>query len=104
MIDPFRFWNDLRLRVRALLFGRRVEQELDEELRFHLEMAARKNAAKGASGTEAARLARVRFGGIDPVKDTFFTMLDGMRCSDTSAGTPNTRLSTPAGRPASHHA
>src|ERR1700676_5568532 len=69
MIDPFRFWNDLRLRVRALLFGRRVEQELDEELRFHLEMAARKNAAKGASGAEAARLARLRFGGLDPVKE-----------------------------------
>jgi predicted permease len=64
-----RFWSDLKLRVRALLFGRRVERELDEELRFHLEKSARKNAVAGASSEEAARLARVRFGGIDPVKE-----------------------------------
>src|SRR5574340_1635449 len=59
-------WADLALRIRALLHPRRVEQELDEELRFHLEMEARKNAASGA---EAARVARVRFGGLDQVKE-----------------------------------
>ena len=58
--------HDLFLRIRALFLRRRVEQELDEELRFHLEMAARKNAAMGS---DAARLARVRFGGIDSVKE-----------------------------------
>jgi predicted permease len=58
--------HDLFLRIRTLFLRRRVEQELDEELRFHLEMAARKNAAKGP---DAARLARVRFGGIDSVKE-----------------------------------
>src|SRR5674536_376208 len=39
--------------------------------------------------------------GIEPVKEIFFTALAGIRCSDTVAGTPNTRLSTPAGSPAS---
>src|SRR3954451_18917215 len=39
--------------------------------------------------------------GIEPVNDTLRTMSDGMRYSDTSAGTPNTILSTPAGTPAS---
>jgi predicted permease len=58
--------HDLYLRIRALFLRRRVEQELDEELRFHLEMAARKNAREGS---DAARLARVRFGGIDSVKE-----------------------------------
>jgi predicted permease len=58
--------HDLFLRIRALFLRRRVEQELDEELRFHLEMATRKNAAEGS---DAARLARVRFGGIDSVKE-----------------------------------
>src|SRR5580658_2330716 len=57
---------DLFLRVRGLFLRRRVEQELDEELRFHLEMAARKNAV---DGPDAARLARIRFGGIDSVKE-----------------------------------
>lgn len=61
--------HDLLLRIRGLFLRRRAEQELDEELRFHLEMAARKNRAAGAGGGEAERLARVRFGGIDPVKE-----------------------------------
>jgi predicted permease len=61
--------HDLLLRIRGFFLRRRVEQELDEELQFHLEMEARKNAAKGISGPEAARLARVRFGGLDPTKE-----------------------------------
>ena len=35
-------WNDLWLRLRALARHRRAESELDEELRFHMEMEARK--------------------------------------------------------------
>ncbi len=62
-------WHDLGLRIRALILRQRVEDELDEELRFHLEMETRKNAAKGAGGAEAARLARLRLGGLDPVKE-----------------------------------
>src|ERR1700683_5216169 len=58
--------HDLWLRIRGFFLRRRAEQELDEELRFHLEMAARKNAAEGP---DAARLARIRFGGIDSVKE-----------------------------------
>ena len=61
--------SDLLLRIRGLFLRRRAEQELDEELRFHLEMAARRNASTGANDEEAALLARVRFGGIDPVKE-----------------------------------
>jgi predicted permease len=58
--------HDLLLRIRGLFLRRRAEQELDEELRFHLEMSARKNAAAGA---DAGRLAQVRFGTIDSVKE-----------------------------------
>ena len=29
-------WNDLAMRLRALVSRRRVESELDEELSFHL--------------------------------------------------------------------
>ena len=39
--------------------------------------------------------------GIEPVNDTLRTIGDAIRCSETFAGTPNTRLSTPAGTPAS---
>jgi hypothetical protein len=38
---------DLWLRLRALLFRRRVEHELQEKLDFHIEMQARKNRSAG---------------------------------------------------------
>jgi len=48
-------WSDLLLRLRALLVWRRVEHELDEELRFHIEMQTGKNVEAGMNAREAAR-------------------------------------------------
>src|SRR5579862_93183 len=62
-------WKDLLLRLRALILRKRVEHELDEELQFHLEMEARKNTAAGAREAEATHLARIRFGGLQQVKE-----------------------------------
>ena len=62
-------WTDLILRLRALLTHNRAEGELDEELRFHMEMEARKHQAAGLSGEEARRSARVRFGGVEQVRE-----------------------------------
>ncbi|PYT20398.1 MAG: hypothetical protein DMG57_42275 [Acidobacteria bacterium] len=62
-------WNDLLLRLRALVFRRRVDHELNEELRFHIEMQTRKNLAAGMSAREATRRARVQFGGFDQAKE-----------------------------------
>ena len=76
-------WTDLMLRLRALLFRRRVEQELDEEMKFHLEMAARKQAAAGMEEAEALRLARVQFGGVEQVKEECRT-LRGTQFIETS--------------------
>ena len=39
--------------------------------------------------------------GMEPVNVTLRMAGEGMRCSDTSDGTPNTTFSTPRGRPAS---
>lgn len=61
--------RDLWFRVRALLGRGRMQDELDEELAFHLEMEARKLAAEGLSPGEARRLARVRFGGVERQKE-----------------------------------
>src|SRR5215468_6716222 len=54
-------WKDIVLRLRALVFRRQVEQDLQDELQFHLEMQARKHA----DSAEAQRQARVKFGSID---------------------------------------
>src|SRR2546430_3064175 len=62
-------WSDLLLRLRALLVWRRVEHELDEELRFHIEMQTRRNVEAGMDAHEAARRARVQFGGVEQAKE-----------------------------------
>src|SRR6266705_1586506 len=62
-------WNDLLLRLRALVFRNRVESELEDELESHIEMQARKNLAAGMSEAEALRRARVQFGGAEQVKE-----------------------------------
>lgn len=55
-------WRDLRLRLRALVLRRRTEQELDEELAFHIEREAHKHIVAGMSRDESLARARARFG------------------------------------------
>jgi predicted permease len=62
-------WHDLMLRGRALTFPKRVERDLEDELDFHIEMEARKNVAAGMNQAEAARRARVQFGGATQVRE-----------------------------------
>ncbi len=55
--------------LRALFGKQRLEEELDEELRFHLEKEMEQNLARGMSPEEARRAALVSFGGVEPVKE-----------------------------------
>jgi hypothetical protein len=48
----------VRLILRSLLLGNRVEAELDEEFQFHLEREIQKNIAAGLTSSEAQRKAR----------------------------------------------
>jgi putative ABC transport system permease protein len=58
-----------RQRLRALLRRGDVERELDEELRFHLELETEKNRGLGMDTAEARRRARVAFGGVERFKE-----------------------------------
>lgn len=61
--------KDVWFRLKAL-FGRRgLDRDLDEEVRFHLEMEAEKHRARGLSAEEAYRRARVSFGGEERFKE-----------------------------------
>jgi predicted permease len=62
-------FNDLKLRVRALLRPNRVEQELDEELAFQIEREARKLIDEGMTPAEARERAQARFGSTALVAD-----------------------------------
>ena len=66
-------FNDLKLRLRALLRPNRVEQELDEELAFHIERETRKLIDEGMTPAEARGRAQARFGS---------TALAADRCRD----------------------
>ncbi|MPY91070.1 MAG: FtsX-like permease family protein [Luteitalea sp.] len=57
--------SDVLIRVRSLLRRSRVEEELHEELRFHLEYQARKYVEAGMNPEEAQRRARTSLGGLD---------------------------------------
>ncbi len=61
--------SDVRIRLRALFQRRAVEEELDEELHFHLERQTEKYIASGLTRAEATRRARLDFGGADQIKE-----------------------------------
>jgi predicted permease len=50
--------------LRALVPGNGPEREMEEEVRFHLEMATRRNVERGMSPDEARRRALAAFGGV----------------------------------------
>ena len=58
------FWKGVVLRVRALLFRRRMDEELKEELQSHIQMQAWKNRRSEPDPAEAMRLARLQFGSL----------------------------------------
>src|SRR5262245_53649043 len=62
-------FNKLRLRLRALFFRSKIENELEAEVRFHLEKEIERNIAHGMSPEEARYAALRSFGGIDQVKE-----------------------------------
>src|SRR5262245_13791521 len=66
-------FNDLKLRIRTLLRRNRVEQDLEEELAFHIEREARKLIDEGMTPAEARERAQARFGS---------TALAADRCRD----------------------
>jgi putative ABC transport system permease protein len=64
-----RLWAYVAEAFSALFRRGRVEEELDEEVRFHLEMEIEKNLRAGMTPEEARRVARLRFGGVEQVKE-----------------------------------
>src|SRR5262245_3113730 len=57
------------LRWRSLTRRRRVERDLDDEIRYHLEAEIDRLAASGIDPGDARRFALGRLGGVDAVKE-----------------------------------
>src|SRR5262244_2366832 len=56
-------------RLYGLLRKDRIEQEMDDEMRFHLLMRTRRNIERGMRLAEAELEARRRFGNVGRIKD-----------------------------------
>jgi hypothetical protein len=69
MILGGKMFNDLLIRLRALLQRKAVESELDDELRFHFDQQVEKFVQSGWPLAEARRRARIVFGGSDQIKE-----------------------------------
>src|SRR5882724_12608807 len=58
-------------RLGALVEHKRLERELDEEVRFHLEMQIEDNLKAGMNPAEARYAAMRNFGGLEHMKETY---------------------------------
>jgi putative ABC transport system permease protein len=59
----------LRMSLRSLLFKSRAEREMDQELRFHIEMQTALNMGKGMAPEQARTEALREFGGVEKFKE-----------------------------------
>jgi predicted permease len=66
---PPRLHRRVSMALRSFLRHRTAEQELDDELRFHLEQLEAQAVARGEDPGEARRLARRQMESVDYVKD-----------------------------------
>jgi predicted permease len=69
MIDSASPIARLARRLRSLVFKRKAEHDMDEEMRFHLEMEAAELVRSGLDPTAARRRAMVSFGGMERFKE-----------------------------------
>ena len=63
------WYHELAASVAAVFRRRHQDSEMDEEMRFHLEMEARRHVAAGMSEAEARRRAHRDFGGVERYKE-----------------------------------
>ena len=66
---PEHWLHTLPLRLRSLFHRNQVEQDLSEELQYHLEQKTKEYTASGMAPEEARRKARREFGGIEQTKE-----------------------------------
>ena len=66
---PEHWWYTAPLRIRSIFRRRRVESEMEEELRFHLEHRIEEGIANGLSPEDARRGALLAMGGLDQRKE-----------------------------------
>jgi predicted permease len=70
-------WRIVLARCRALLWPRRVRDEIGEELAFHIEMRTQDNIRCGMSPADAHRAAALAFGSVANIKEVSYDIRGG---------------------------
>src|SRR5713226_5425515 len=68
-MEPTRWWYTLPLRLKSIFRRQRTDQELDQEVAYHLDMQIKKNLAQGMTEQEARTAALLQFGGVTQRKE-----------------------------------
>src|SRR6058998_4244808 len=63
-------WRKLELRLRALFQKRKLDAEMDDEMRSHIEMQTQENLDAGMNPAEARYAALRQFGRVESIKET----------------------------------
>jgi predicted permease len=66
---PERWFYKLPLRIRSLFDRQKADQELDEELQYHVEQETQQHIAAGMTPQDARRAALVEIGGLEKRKE-----------------------------------
>src|ERR1700704_5539111 len=86
-------------RLTALFRRRRLEDDLDDELRSHLQMSAELNLRKGMTPADARREALRSFGGLEQTKELYREQR-GLPMIETTLQALRFRLRSPPRHPA----
>ncbi|HTT17467.1 MAG TPA: ABC transporter permease [Candidatus Sulfotelmatobacter sp.] len=74
---PARWLKKLSFWLRLLLHRRELDQELDDEIAYHLEAKIEDNVEKGMVPEEARRAARIELGGVEQVRENMRAVRPG---------------------------
>src|SRR3989442_14244347 len=64
------WWRKLQVRLHALFQKRKLDDEMDEEMRSHIEMQTQENIDAGMKPEEARYAALRQFGWVESIKET----------------------------------
>src|SRR5881398_813339 len=64
------WWRKLQLRIRALFQKRKLDADMDAEMRAHIEMQTQENLNSGMNPEEARYAALRQFGWVESIKET----------------------------------
>ncbi|HKS81595.1 MAG TPA: ABC transporter permease [Candidatus Acidoferrales bacterium] len=72
-----RWFKKLSFWLRLLLHRRELDQDLDDEIAYHLEAKTEENVARGMLPEEARRAARIELGGVEQAKENMRSVRTG---------------------------